>query len=239
MGAATSSRPASTSAPSSTTCRESSDDSNEPSEAAFNPQSTWRRGGSSWHLGCGQRDFDLEDKIDQRSRFRSSLNVDVWTRQEARPLPRFDVRGYGPAVARPVGAAMLSTNGWYAAMGGRTYRTVRLGLPGPLTVAGEVHEVPATHIVQMGDRIYFRFTDNSLGRVTVGTAAPLTVSTAAEPKPAAGIGAAIGRLFGWDVNGSLYEISADDVPHLVMTHPWAGAGWAWRGVCDTPSGGLA
>src|SRR4029077_7955024 len=30
-----------------------------------------------------------------------------------------------------------------------------------------------------------------------------------------------------------------DSTTLVWTHPWATAGWRWRGVIDTPSGGIA
>jgi hypothetical protein len=219
--------------------RPSTDDSNEPTEAAFNPETTWRRGGSSWHLGCGQRDFDLEDQIDLRSRFRSSLNVDVWTRQECRPLPGLTQRSTGAAaVTRPVGAVARTSAGWWAVIDGATKLVTNLGDPaaGVVTALASTPKA-ASHIVQVGARVYFRFTDSTAGWMPVGGG---TLTTVTGLPSMQGLGYAIGRLFAWNDSGGLFELHADaSAPTSVMAHPWGAAGWDWEGVVDTPSGGLA
>ena len=212
------------------------DQSPEPTEAAFNPKTTWRRGASSWHLGCGQRDFDLENNVDQRSRFRSSLNMDCWVRQEVRPLPGVTVRDFGPGLARHQGIVAATTGGWYVTFDVATYLCTNLGTPGDPLDGTLVYSSPCTHVVQVGNRVYLRFADDHVAWVLAGgTTTTMVTGTFA------GLGEAIGRLFVWDHDGVLSELHPDGTlaSPAVMTHPWATAGWDWTGVIDTPAGGIA
>lgn len=58
--------------------RDSVDQSNEPGEAAINPQGLWRRSQSSWHYGSGQEYSDTADA--EAFRFNTSKGVNVWDR---------------------------------------------------------------------------------------------------------------------------------------------------------------
>ena len=61
--------------------RDSVDQSNEPGEAAINPQGLWRRSQSSWHYGAGQSYGDTADA--EAFRFNTSKGVDVWSKGQA------------------------------------------------------------------------------------------------------------------------------------------------------------
>jgi hypothetical protein len=61
--------------------RDSVDQSNEPGEAAINPQGLWRRSQSSWHYGAGQAYGDTADA--EAFRFNTSKGVDVWSKGQA------------------------------------------------------------------------------------------------------------------------------------------------------------
>jgi hypothetical protein len=61
--------------------RDSVDQSNEPGEAAINPQGLWRRSQSSWHYGAGQAYGDTADA--EAFRFNTSKGVEVWNKGQA------------------------------------------------------------------------------------------------------------------------------------------------------------
>lgn len=66
--------------------RQQADASTEPGESSINPEDLWPRSQSSWHKGAGQVNLDAPDS--DRTRFRSSLGIDPWTRN--RILPQKD-----------------------------------------------------------------------------------------------------------------------------------------------------
>jgi hypothetical protein len=58
--------------------RAQGDGSTEPGEQSLNVEDLWRRTQQSWHLGAGQDYLDRDDS--QRSRYRTSLGINPWTR---------------------------------------------------------------------------------------------------------------------------------------------------------------
>lgn len=86
--------------------RAQSDTTSSPSEASLSREELWRRAFESWHHGAGQRYRDRNGS--DEFRFRSSLGVNVWTRDALSLLP-------GTSLTRSLGTStpLLATAGAY------------------------------------------------------------------------------------------------------------------------------
>jgi hypothetical protein len=101
--------------------RDSVDQSNEPGEAAINPQGLWRRSQSSWHYGAGQAYGDTADA--EAFRFNTSKGVDVWSKGQATLLK--DTTQVLADVAATLQALTVGTR-LYVATGGDVKHTTDL-----------------------------------------------------------------------------------------------------------------
>jgi hypothetical protein len=68
-----------------TMLRQQSDTGDRPGEQSLNPAGLWRRSQESWHDGAGQDWLDRDGS--DPFRFNISVNVDVWDKYGAAPLP--------------------------------------------------------------------------------------------------------------------------------------------------------
>ncbi|MCP3878136.1 MAG: hypothetical protein GY701_07060 [Sulfitobacter sp.] len=207
--------------------RQLRDEGAEPSESSLAAYNTWRRTIRDWSMGAGQDWYDEDSSINDRSRFRASKNVDIWTDRSLGLLPS------------SVRTASLGSNGATGGLkrAGDTYVYGYVGGVGfHMTAAGTVTDCTGesgtfSDITTWDDYVYFAGSAN-LRRVQVGATAMATFGSLTPDL----IEAVAGRLLAAD-GSALYEINASGAKRNgvdVFDHP--STNWTWSALEGAPNG---
>jgi hypothetical protein len=211
--------------------KDQQDASSEVSEHSLSPTGLWRRSNESWHLGAGQRRYDVSTS--NEFRFLSSYMVNVWTEGQVTLL-----NGLQPAafIGAPNEVTLVAGDFWY--LGGGTalsYQTDPLNITFGSGVV--VTGISSGNIVSMAtDGLNVYAAAGSGGLYFTNTAITTASAYFTGSPNITLVGYAKGRLIVADNAGNLYNpvASGSALPTALLT-TGAGAGFTWTSISDGPS----
>lgn len=205
------------------------DVSQEPGEHSLNIKGPWLRSASRWDNGAGQDFWDIFDS--DRTRFRTSKGVDVWTNQHRAQLLH-DTRNIRSSAQTNLN--VLSTGTYlYVVDGQQVYSTADPTGASPTWTSAVIHNgeaaVNVNGIATDGAVVYAALGVNGIHRTTVGASASTHLSGYA----ATLVQYANGRLLAANSN-DISEINSSGVATTLMTHRVST--FAWTSIAGAPDG---
>lgn len=208
------------------TLRQSQDTGGEPGEQSLNTEGLWRRSGSDWSLGSGQRVYDREDS--SRRRFFHSQGVDVWTRHECSLLNSTSLSRANGGASWGHRLIVASGNLYHFDRSDIFYNSAPFA-SGVWTAITRAATSLISDLATNGTTIWAAYS-SGLDKVEGAT---LTSGFAVGNF--ACVGYANGRLLvGSGDSSSLYEVNSNGSLTLVFTHP--DSSFRWTEITGAPNG---
>lgn len=207
--------------------KDQQDTSDEVSEHSLSPTALWRRSNESWHLGSGQRRYDV--KTSNEYRFLSSYGVNPWTEGQLSLLNGLQQQSYtGATNAQSVVAGSF----WYVGQGSSlTY------ISDPVTTASTTITGVSTTILDLAsDGLNVYIAAGSGGLLITNTAITSASAYFTGSPNITLVGYAKGRVIVADNAGGLFNpvASGGALPSPLVT-TGAGSGWTWTGIGEGPN----
>lgn len=204
--------------------RQGFDPSGEPGEQTLSSEGIWKRWGDDWSYGASQELYDW-DRGSDRSRFRTSEGVDIWsTRGEVSLLPATEKKHNS---ANSNLAVLTAGTYFYVADGSTLKRTTDM-TPSSPTFSDVAMGGTITSITTDGAYVYAAI-GTDIERSAVGSGSKSVFST----QDADLVGYANGRLLAGHDN-VLYEVNSAGTATAIHTHFNASA--VYVAIVGTPVG---
>lgn len=209
------------------TLRQSQDTGGEPGEQSLNTEGLWRRSGSDWSLGTGQRVYDGDTS--SRRRFQHSQGVNVWDRYELSLLNSTSVSRAPDAATYSQILVVASGNLYHFDASNIYYNSDPFGA-GVWTAVTRAATSEVKDLATNGTTVWAAYGADGIDKLEGTT---LTSGFAAGNYTS--VGYANGRLIAGSGNSSsIYELDSAGAATLLFTHP--DSSFRWTEITSAPNG---